>query len=222
MTQYQAVLQVDLDMLVLGNIDEPFRLLVQSEYSIAAVHDHAKLNTHGTLDARASLNGGGMLSSLPFSLLIAHANICTAMWIKPNTTVFHDIYAFSRDTSNYDNAFAEQSMLISYYWLTWLALRSEYNLITEYTLAGEGAARHAHWRAVRPNARMMHFAGGIKPWSPHAWNEKGLYKEEVINWRNAVREAVTHYNLTVEDLRQGHAVGAIGWDIKDILNQALP
>jgi len=73
------------------------------------------------------------------------------------------------------------------------------------------------YASLRSNARLIHFAGDFRPWFGWAWDHPGPTHDDMVLWRQTLRDAAVYYNLTLEDLRQGHDGNELHWNMEHLL-----
>ena len=77
--------------------------------------------------------------------------------------------------------------------------------------------RIEYWDLLRPDAKVLHFAGPKKPWhmdaEPH---------ESIALWRETFKTMVKKYSFTKDDFMTGsHAKGIPGLDFDALMNSGI-
>eukprot|EP01112_Ceratiomyxa_fruticulosa_P014684 TRINITY_DN4224_c0_g1_i2.p1 TRINITY_DN4224_c0_g1~~TRINITY_DN4224_c0_g1_i2.p1 ORF type:complete len:323 (-),score=42.34 TRINITY_DN4224_c0_g1_i2:47-1015(-) len=155
-TQYDIIALIDSDVMLLGDIELPFQLMRMGDFPLAACI-------------------APTTPSPPFyDKLSGHFN-AGVMFIRPNVEDFKELIRLSSNTSYYDIGLAEQSLLNEFYHGKWLGLPLTYNLIIRFR------DREDIWHANRASAKIIHFAGGHKPWN--RFKKEQLIADDFL-WRD--------------------------------------
>lgn len=167
--QCKRVLYLDCDTLVMGDLRDVFEMPMGSN-CLAAVRDPVAAR-FGKMDVfrsgqKAYFNAGVML-------------IDTARWLREK--ISEKVMALANDKSEREriSAFADQCLLNHVLQGEFAELGKEYNWLTfEPRMANAEVHRLAPLPTKKENAKVLHFAGQIKPWMAESSLEEiwGLYK----------------------------------------------
>jgi lipopolysaccharide biosynthesis glycosyltransferase len=144
MTEFDSIVYLDLDTLVLGNIENLHELVAdpsRTGFELAAVADHweGKFAYH--------FNAG---------VLVLH----------PSTAVFHELMRTMQLPGNYDPLWAEQAFLNAFFQLRYLQLPLIYNVNLSFYV------KYADlWEKLQRDFKIVHYTD-VKPFQDQ--NKKGF------------------------------------------------
>ncbi|TPX69148.1 hypothetical protein SpCBS45565_g02633 [Spizellomyces sp. 'palustris'] len=194
MTQYEMIAAIDSDAFVVGDFLPAFELLSVSGAPLAA-----------TMAATKPV--------APFwDLMAGHFNAGT-VFLRTNATAYEILHALSQNKEYYPTDLAEQSLLNRYYAGQWLGLPATYNLLFAYS------ARREYYHEIRPQTKIVHFAGRYKPWLP--CTDKNTHScgydshPDVLLWRRWFKELVRDMGWNERDFlgdRRSDAIPDFVWE----------
>jgi len=146
MTEYDAVAIIDADAMLIGSIEEPFRLLrANMNISLLAVYDPVENELKNRDKSKHSCFNSGIL------------------FLRPNTQHFKELVCLSMDTTYYDLKLPDQNLLNNYYYNQWVELPMIYNSVVN--LLDEHFISKDDWNN---DTRIVHYASHPKPWDKSA------------------------------------------------------
>ena len=139
LTQYNIIAVLDADTMLIDSIEEPFRLLrVNSSISLLAA-TNPSLYHDDKQEPNAMFNAG-------------------VLFFRPAIHHFDNLVTLSRNKSYYNLYLPQQNLFNNYFRYQWTNLSMAYNLQNNVN------AKRTIWVDEQNRARIVHFAGGIKPW----------------------------------------------------------
>ncbi|CAF1017487.1 unnamed protein product [Adineta steineri] len=140
MTQYDIILTLDADAMIVGSIEEPFeQMRTNSTIQMLAVDD-AGIPSSYRKELRSYFNSG-------------------VLFFRPNSTHFTELVHLSANKSFYDLKYPQQNLLNKYFHDHWIPLPPIFNMLDHLN------GKHHVWNNQTNNSRIIHFAGSRKPWN---------------------------------------------------------
>ncbi len=180
MTEYDAIAIIDADSMLIGSIEEPFRLLrANMNISLLAVSDIAANELKNRNKSKRSCFNSGIL------------------FLRPNTQHFKELVCLSMDTTYYELKLPDQNLLNNYYHNQWIELPMIYNSIVN--LLDDNFMSKDDWNN---DTRILHFASHPKPWDKNAKSnaKSAVAFESTSIWRQYFAAMVSEYGWKNMDI----------------------
>ncbi|CAF1048349.1 unnamed protein product [Adineta steineri] len=170
MTQYSTILVLDADVMIIGSIEEPLRIMRRNK-------DIPLLAVNFPFSANKSENK---------TFLTSYFN-AGVLFLRPNAEDYKKLIHLSSINTYYHLKYPQQNLLNTYFLGRWLALSIIYN----YT------HRNSIWITQKNNIRIVHFAGKQKPWQKlnnTNYNDNDqLWHETDFIWQKLFADMIYQY-----------------------------
>lgn len=154
MTEYDAVMLLDGDTMVVGQLDTAFESFNRSGSELGGVRDTQPRFINAGGEPKSSVEVPCILLNLSSPVMLA----------KPDPGTTDTLIKAMQDTSKYDLRWPEQAFLSMHFKNRWHELPLGFNMYFFYHWLNHGKVAHLYKKA-RATASVIHFAGEVKPWT---------------------------------------------------------
>ncbi|CAF1348843.1 unnamed protein product [Adineta steineri] len=173
MTQYDAIVTLDADTMIVGSIEEPFQQMrINSTIQMLAVDDPG-VSPSDRKGLRSYFNGG-------------------VLFFRPNSTHFNELVHLSANKSYYGLKYPQQNLLNKYFRDRWIPLSPIFNMLDLFN------GQHHMWNNRLKNLHIIHFAGSQKPWNVIRRIRKKQLDTDII-WRRCFATLITENGWREDD-----------------------